>query len=175
MDLSLKPTRTSTSDEITRATAESPTRAPATTASAREAGVHLVAQASFDIDQAAEVLISNLSKNKEVKDLQILSKDTQQNDDGKETDIFTAKFRGTSITISIEKDLINTAYGSKENGSNYEKIGIPNKVIISSEYGDSISTTSQELGGKKQDSYIGEGKLNVINFNLNKLVPKETK
>jgi hypothetical protein len=181
MDLSLKPTSTSTSDEITRAlpTAERSTTAPATRASARDAGVHL-AQASFNLNNAAEVLISSLSQNGgEVEGLQILSKDTQQDltriYNQTETDTFVAKFQGTPITISIEKDLINTAYGSKENGSNYEKIGIPNKVTISSESHGSIAITSQELGGETQDPYIGEGKLNLINFNLNKLVPKETK
>jgi hypothetical protein len=177
MNLSLNPTHTSNPDGIMEALqrAERSTTASATTAPARETGVHL-AQESFNLNDAAEVLISSLSQNGgKVEGLQILSKDTQQDltriYNQTETDTFVAKFQGTPITISIEKDLIHTALG----GEQYEKIGIPNKVTISSESHGSIAITSQELGGKKQDSYIGEGKLNLINFNLNKLVPKETK
>jgi hypothetical protein len=134
-----------------------------------------LAKPPFNLSNVAKILISSLSQNGgKVEGLEILAKHTQQNrtekDNQKETDTFVARFKGNPIIISIEKDLISAADGNNKN-----QVGIPNKVIISSEYGDSISTTSQELGGKKQDSYIGEGKLNVINFNLNKLVPKETK
>jgi hypothetical protein len=141
------------------------------TADPRTEGVQL-AQAPFNINQAA-VLISSLSQNGEkVEGLQITKKDTQrdltQNDNGKETDIFNATFQGTPITIRIEKYLISAPDGSNT------LVGIPNKVTISSQ-GGSITTTSKELGGETQDPYIGEGKLNTINFNLNKLVPKETR
>ena len=106
--------------------------------------------------------------------MQVIAKNTQQDlgqkDNQKETDTFTARFQEhpiTPITISIEKDLIPALDGSDK------LVGIPNKIIISSG-GDSVTTTSQELGGKMQ-AYIGEGELNTINFNLNKLVPKKLK
>jgi|LakMenEpi08Jun12_1017391.scaffolds.fasta_scaffold00031_3 hypothetical protein len=139
------------------------------TADPRTEGVQL-AQAPFNINQAA-VLISSLSQNNgKVEGLQITKKDTQrdltQNNNGKETDIFNATFQGTPITIRIEKYLINTAYGSND-----EKIGIPNSITIESASGN-VTRSSEDLG---TSAYIGEGKLNTINFNLNKLVPKETK
>jgi hypothetical protein len=173
MNLSLNPTHTTTTTpEMTinndgQSRQASAGTEPETT-NPRKISQNL-ARPPFNLNNAAEVLISSLSQNGgEVKGLKVLIRETRQKDN-QETDIFTAKFQEEFITISIVKDLISTADSSNN------KIGIPNKVIISSEYGDSISTTSQELGGKKQDSYIGEGKLNLINFNLNKLVPKETK
>jgi hypothetical protein len=133
-----------------------------------------LAKAPFDLNNAAKVLISNLSQNGgKVEGLEILTKNTQQDLTPKgnqiETDTFTARFQGNPIIISIEKDLISAA-----DGNNMNQVGMPNKVIISSG-GDSVTTTSQELGGKMQDSYLGEGKLYLINFNLNKSLPKEIK
>lgn len=101
--------------------------------------------------------------------MQITKKDTQrdltQNDNGKETDIFTAKLQGTPITISIEKYLISAPDSSNT------LVGIPNSITIESASGN-VTRSSEDLG---TSAYIGEGKLNTINFNLNKLVPKETK
>jgi hypothetical protein len=73
------------------------------------------------------------------------------------------------LALFLQATLISAADGNNKN-----QVGIPNKVIISSD-GGSLTTTSQELGGETQNSYFGEAKLNVINFNLDKLVPKETK
>ncbi len=133
-------------------------------------GLTNLAKAPLNLKDAAQVLISILSENGgKVEGLQILAKNTQQDlrqkDNHRETDIFVAKFQGNPITISIEKNLITAADGNNKKN----EVGIPNKIIISSEYGVSIITSSKELGSKGQDPYIGEGKLNVINFNLNKL------
>jgi hypothetical protein len=179
MNLSLSTTQNAATSQIInnsgQGKAPSAETKPETTNLRAEAAK--LAEAPFNLNDAAQVLISNLSQNGgKVEGLQVIAKNTQQDlkqkDNQKETDTFTARFQGHPITISIEKELILTADGSKDKEN---KVGIPNKVTISSESHGSISTTSQELGGKKQDSYIGEGKLNLINFNLNKLVPKETK
>ena len=132
-------------------------------------GLTNLAKAPFNLNDAAKVLILKLSQNSgKVEGLEILAKNTQQDlrqkDNHRETDIFVAKFQGNPITISIEKNLITAA-----DGNDKDEVGIPSKIIISSEHGGSITATSKELGGKTKDSYIGEGKLNVINFNLNKL------
>jgi hypothetical protein len=177
MNLSLNPTHTTTTTpEMTinndgQSRQASAGTEPETT-NPRKISQNL-ARPPFNLNNAAEVLISSLSQNGgKVEDLQILSKNTQQDltriDNQTETDTFVAKFQGTLITISIEKDLIPTALGGKKD----EKIGIPHKITIESDNG-SATRTRRDLGD--DNAYIGEGKLNLINFNLNKLVPKETK
>ena len=129
-----------------------------------------LAKVPFNLDNAAKVLVSSLSQNGgKVEGLEVFKKNTQQGlTQNKETDTFIAKFKETPIVIEIEKDLIKAADG----GSKNDKVAIPNKVSIASEQ-KSISISSEQLGGKTGGSYIGEGSLNVINYNLDKLVPKK--